>query len=373
MIKLSSASVGAAEKEAACRVLDSQVLNMGSEVHAFEKELKEFFGKDFLEVICVHSCTAALQISVWAKGVSPCDEVLVPSYTFISSFQAVSALGAIPIPTDVDTDDGFMNVDDMYRRITKKTKAIMPVLFAGCGGDKIQKIYDIAHERKIAVIEDAAHSFGDETIANRAGTLCFSFDPIKNITCSDGGCILTNDDELYEKAKDARLLGVIGDTEARFQGKRSWDCDTTHQGWRLHMNNICAAIGRAQLSRFNSELGKARKEYSNMYIEKLRDIDDIVLFPLNTRTAVPHIFPIIVKNNKRDALKSFLLEKGIETGIQYKPNHLLTKFNAGYSLPNAEWLYRNMLSIPLHPRLSLDDTSYVVEKISEFFGEKRNP
>lgn len=133
------------------------------------------------------------------------------------------------------------------------------------------------------------------------------------------------------------------------------------------MNNICAAIGRAQLSKFNSDLGLLRKKYANMYIDELKDIGDITLFPLNTKTAVPHIFPIIVKNGKRDALQIFLLDKGIETGVQYKPNHLLTKFNAGYSLPNAEWLYKNILSIPLHSRLSLYEIAYVIEKIKEFF------
>jgi dTDP-4-amino-4,6-dideoxygalactose transaminase len=365
MIKLSSPSLGNLEKEAVCRVLDSHVINMSAETREFEKELKEFFGIPDLHVLCVNSCTAALHLSMQALGVGYGDEVLVPAYTFISSFQAISATGATPIPVDIDFEDGFINIDDARSRITNKTRAIMPVLLAGCGNNKIHKIYELARENNIGVVEDAAHSFGDENIAKRAGILCFSFDAIKNITCSDGGCVITNDDEVANKIKDSRLLGVIGDTEARYDGKRSWNADTTDQGWRYHMSNVCAAIGRAQLSRFNSELKPLRQKYSKMYINGFMDWENIQIFPIDADTAVPHIFPIIVKNGMRDKLKAYLLEKGIETGVQYKPNHLLTKFNKGYSLPNAEKLYANILSIPLHPRLSENDVQYVIENIKE--------
>jgi dTDP-4-amino-4,6-dideoxygalactose transaminase len=365
MIKLSSPSLGDLEKEAVCKVLDSHIINMGSETREFEKELKEFFGIPHLHVLCVNSCTAALHLSLQALGVGYGDEVLVPTFTFISSFQAVSASGATPIPVDIDLEDGFINIDDAKKRMTNKTKAIMPVLFAGCGNNKIHKIYEMAGENNIRVVEDVAHSFGDENIAKRAGVLCFSFDAIKNITCSDGGCVLTDSEEVASKIKDARLLGVMGDTDVRYEGKRSWDADTTEQGWRYHMSNICASIGRAQLSRFNSELKPPRQKYSKMYMDELKNLKNIQLFPIDVDTAVPHIFPIIVKNGMRDALKAYLLEKGIETGVQYKPNHLLTKFNRGYSLPNSEQLYANILSIPLHSKLSEDDVLYIIENIKK--------
>jgi dTDP-4-amino-4,6-dideoxygalactose transaminase len=366
MIKLSSPSLGELEKEAVCRVLDSHAINMGAETYEFERELKEFFGRTDLYTICVNSCTAALHLSMQAVGVGYGDEVLIPTYTFISSFQAVSATGAIPIPVDIDFEDGFINVDDAQSRITNKTKAVTPVLFAGCGNDKIYKIYELAKKNNLRVIEDAAHSFGDENIAKRAGTLCFSFDAIKNITCSDGGCVLTNSEDIASKIKDSRLLGVIGDTDARYRGKRSWDSDTIDQGWRYHMSNVCSAIGRAQLKRFNSELKPLRQKYSKMYINGLRNLKNIQIFPIDADVSVPHIFPIITKNGERDALKAYLLEKGIESGVQYKPNHLLTKFYREYNLPNAEKLYANILSIPLHPKLSEHDVQYVIEMIIEW-------
>lgn len=365
MIKLSSPCLGESEKEAVSRILDSHVINMGKETKVFEEELTAFFGGPEINVLCVNSGTAALHLSLQAVGITNHDEVLVPTYTFISTFQAVSATGAVPIPVDIDFEDGFMNIEDAKKRLTDRTKAIVPVLFAGCGGNKIDDLYKFAEDHHLYVIEDAAHCFGDEDIAKRDGIICFSFDAIKNITCSDGGCIVTKDKAIAQYIKDARLLGVIGDTEARYNGQRSWTADTTEQGWRYHMSNICAAIGRAQLARFD-ELKKARRKYSKMYINGLKNNINIQLLPINADTTVPHIFPIIIKNNKRDALKTFLFEQGIETGIQYRPNHFLTKFNMGYSLPNAEKLYKNILSIPLHPRLSVHDVEFIIKQINEF-------
>lgn len=364
-IKLSSPFFGNEESEAVARVLSSQVVNMGVEVKLFEEELQKFFKRPESKVTCVHSCTAALQLSVQACGIKPGDELLVPSLTFVSTFQAIKANGAIPVPCDIDLDDAFININDAKSRLTGNTKAIVPVLFAGCSS-KIDSVYQFAKENNLKVIEDAAHSFGDEFVSKRDGILCFSFDPIKNISCGDGGCILTSQDEVTEKLKDMRLLGIIGDTEKRFSGKRSWDSDVKEQGWRLHMNNIAAAIGRAQLQKF-PEIRRLRQRNSKLYLKGLADIEGIRLFPINAETAVPHIFPIMVKNGQRNNLKNFLFERGIETGVQYKPNHLLSYFNLGYSLPNSEMIYSEILSLPIHPFVSEEDMEYIISNIKTFF------
>lgn len=366
-IRLSSAYFGEEEIEAVARVLRSQVVNMGMEVKFFEEELQRFWNRKEAKVTCMHSCSAALQLSIQACGISKNDEVLLPTLTFVSTCQAVKANGATPIPCDVDLDDGFINLDDAKSRLTSKTKAIIPVLFAGCSS-KIEKVYQFAREHDLHIIEDAAHCFGDENISKRDGIICFSFDPIKNISCGDGGCVLTTQDEITERLKDMRLLGVIGDTEKRFLGRRSWDADVKDLGWRLHMNNIAAAIGRAQLAKF-PEIKKLRQRNANFYLQKLADIPEIQPFPINAKTAVPHVFPITVKNGKRDKLQKFLADAGIETGIQYKPCHLLSYFNMGYNLPQSEKLYLEILSLPIHPLVSEDDLEYIVFHIKKFFGE----
>ena len=131
------------------------------------------------------------------------------------------------------------------------------------------------------------------------------------------------------------------------------------------MNDVEAAVGLAQLEKFE-QIKNLRQKYANMYIKALGSLESIKLFPINTKTAVPHIFPIIIANKKRDALRKHLLQHGISTGIQYKPNHLLEYFQMGYDLPNSVWLFENIISLPLHPLLSDDDVEYIIDKIKNW-------
>lgn len=362
-IKLSSPSYGELEIQAAIRVLQSQVTSMGKETYLFEQELKTFFGRSDFNVLAVNSCTAALQLALQGIGINAGDEVLVPTLTYVATFQAVSALGAVPIPCDVD-NKGFIDIADAEARINTKTKAIVPVLYAGIDLN-IDNVYKLADKYNLRVIEDAAHSFGSKSIGTRNSIFCFSFDPIKNISCGSGGAIVSSDETFIDCVKDLRLLGVIGDTERRINGDRSWDFDVTEQGWRYHMGNLCAAIGRAQLSRIDF-IRNIRCAIAARYMEELSGLNHIKLLPINYETAIPHIFPIIVNDKLRDDLKEYLLSNEIGCGVQYKPNHLLTYFNRGYSLPNAERLYEQLLSIPLHPCLSNDNVTKVIDVIKDW-------
>jgi dTDP-4-amino-4,6-dideoxygalactose transaminase len=365
-IKLSAAWFSELEIDAVARVMKSGSVSMGRETQQFESELLSFWNKHEAHAICVHSCTAALLLATQVCEIGVGDEVLVPTLTFVATFQAVKACGAVPVPCDV-MDDGSIDLHDAGKRLTSRTKAIIPVLYAGCDRG-IPDVYRFADDNNLMVIEDAAHCFGDENIASRDGIMCFSFDPIKNISCGDGGCILTSDSGIAKRLMDMRLLGVIGDTERRYSGQRSWDFDVTGHGWRLHMNDIAAAIGRAQLVRF-PQIRERRQKSTKMYVEALSAISELQLFPINAETAVPHIFPIIIKNGSRNELRKFLIAAGIETGVQYKPNHLLSYFNMGYDLPNAVRLYESMLSLPLHPLLSEDDVQYIIDTVFRFFAK----
>lgn len=362
MIKLSSPFYSNEECEAVCRVLNSQVACMGEETMLFEQELSSFLQTN---VLCVSSGTAALQLALQSIDIQPGDNILVPSFTFVATFQAIKALNAIPIPCDIDIQTCFLDRNDVEKRINKKTKAILPVLYAGIDIG-ISEIYNLAHTYNLHVIEDAAHSFGNLQITKRKGILCFSFDAIKNLSCTDGGAIACQDKNILERIQDARLLGIIGDTECRYKNQRSWDFDVQSQGWRYHMSNLCAAIGRTQLRKF-SKLADNRKKIANLYLNELKNIPEIRLLPIDTNISVPHIFPIIINNNKRNELRNFLLQNNIGCGVQYKPNHLLTYFNLNYSLPNTEWIYDHILSIPLHPLLTEQEVEFIIEKIKQFF------
>ena len=203
--------------------------------------------------------------------------------------------------------------------------------------------------------------------------ICFSFDGIKNITCGEGGAIFSTDQKVLNKAKDLRLLGVEKDSDKRYEGKRSWEFDVKEQGWRYHLNNVSAAIGRAQLSKFDSVLAPKRKKIFNLYQTLLKDIPQINLFKskdVKTESdIVNHILVVRVIDGSRDRLRNILLENSIECGVHYYPNHLLTYFKTSYSLKNAEQFFREELTLPLHPNLEEDDIVKVTNLIKKFYKE----
>lgn len=371
LIRLSKSVVGDKEADALKRVvLEDGYLGMGQEVRYFEQEIKDFLGTD-KEVICVNSGTAALHLAVMSV-LNPGDEVLVQSLTYLGSFQAISAVGCIPVACEVNLKDLTIDLKDAAKRITKQTKAIMPVHYASRAGE-LDKIYKFAKEHKLRVIEDAAHAFGTMHSGKKVGSfgdiICFSFDGIKNITCAEGGALITADKKVSQFAKDARMLAVHRDTDMRYKGQRSWEFDVTSQGYRYHMSNLFAAIGRVQLKRFDSEFKSKRQNLAREYNKALNEIKEIELFFDEYDQVVPHIFVIKVLVNKRDSLRRYLSDNNIETGIHYYPNHLLTYYGGkkGF-LPITEEIYNQVLSLPLHPDVSQEDQNRIINKIKEFFS-----
>ncbi|HZE22127.1 MAG TPA: DegT/DnrJ/EryC1/StrS family aminotransferase, partial [Desulfobaccales bacterium] len=199
--------------------------------------------------------------------------------------------------------------------------------------------------------------------------VCFSFDGIKNITSGEGGAVVTADPEVIQSVQDARLLGVHKDTEKRFKGERSWEFDVRQQGYRYHLSNLFAALGRVQLERFESEFKPRRIALAQKYRAALAGAAGIRLLQGDPGPIVPHIFPIRVVNGKRDELRQFLTDRGIETGIHYKPNHLLSYFGGGQgTLPVTEKLYEELLTLPLHPELTDADLDQVIMSVQEFLS-----
>ena len=244
----------------------------------------------------------------------------------------------------------------------------MPVHYASSSKD-MEKVYELAKENNLRVVEDAAQAFGCKRFGKIIGfegdVICFSFDGIKNITCGEGGAIVSNDKNFIQKVKDNRLLGVQKDTEKRLLGLRSWDFDVLFQGWRYHMSNIMAAIGLAQLDRIE-EFRKSRLKIVNKYLEDLSGIENVKVLNLNFSELISHIF--VIKVDKRDELREYLTSCGIECGLHYKPNHLLTKFRKKESLPVTEKLYKEILTLPCHNDLTSDEQIFIIQKIKSFYG-----
>lgn len=362
MIRLSKSSIGNAEIEAVAGTLLSEHLGMGEEVRKFESYLTEFVGRDSL---CVVNGTAALHLALQAIGIGPGDEVIVPSLTYVASFQAIAAAGGTPVACDINELTLLADPVDVERRITKKTKAIMPVHFAGAACD-MDALLELAGNHSLRTIEDAAHAFGStykgQSIGSFGDITCFSFDGIKNITSGEGGCVVSSDSDVLSYIKDARLLGVHGDSDRRYSGERSWSFDVTIQGWRYHMSNIMATIGLVQLSRFSS-FAQKRRQLSSAYCELLRGVPEITLLREDFDSVVPHIFPVLLPPSAdRDHIRAKMLDLGVETGAHYFPNHLLTKFSSSdrSQLPVTERVFPRLLSLPLHTDLEAADLEFIV-------------
>ncbi|CUU87563.1 DegT/DnrJ/EryC1/StrS family aminotransferase [Campylobacter hyointestinalis] len=367
-VRLSKCSISYAEKIAVLKVLEKEYLGMGEEVKIFEEKIKQFL-KTELDVVCVNNGTSALHISLSALGLKDGDEVLVPSLTYVASFQAICATGAKPIPVEINPNTLFIDPLDAEKKISRNTKAIMPVHYAS-SSKGMDEVYKLAYKYKLRVVEDAAQAFGSKRMGELIGTsgdiICFSFDGIKNITCGEGGGILSSDKELIQKIQDIRLLGVEKDTQKRYLGQRSWDFDVTTQGFRCHMSNIFAAIGIAQIDRLEDFKIK-RQNIAKKYISALKDISEIRFLDFNFDEILPHIF--VIKALNRDDLRNFLIENNIECGIHYKPNHLLTKFKSDANLPVTENVYNQILTLPCHFDLTEHEQSLVINKIRNFYGK----
>jgi dTDP-4-amino-4,6-dideoxygalactose transaminase len=367
MIRLSKSVVGKAESAAVAHIIeDIGYLGMGETVGEFEKELEEYVCGN-TRCVCVNSGTAALHLAVQAVT-NPGDEILVPSFTFVSTYQAITGAGCKPISCDIDPTSLTLDIRDAEKRITPRTTAILPVYYAS-NVSMADTYRQFAHEHKLKLIEDAAHAFGarhnGEIIGSSGEAVCFSFDGIKNITSGEGGAIFSSNPDVIQAVSDARLLGVMKDSDMRYKGKRSWTFDVIEQGYRYHMSNIFAAIGKVQLSRFEKEFAPKRKYIAKRYTQLLRDNKNLRLTPMNYDVIVPHIFALQVINGRRDDLIKAFKEHDIQCGVQYRPNHLLSYFKSDYHLPITEEVYSRIISIPMHPELSDEDIEQICSVINE--------
>ena len=365
MIRLSKSKIGNEEISAVVKVLEKEYLGMGEEVGIFEKDLSKLFLRDS---ICVSSGTAAVQLAIEACNIGDGDEILVPSMTYVATFQAIKATGAEPIACDINEETYLIDLNDAASKISEKTKAIVPVHYTG-GVGNLDELYSFAQKYKLRVIEDAAHAFGTKYKGNLIGSIgdivCFSFDGIKNITSGEGGCIVTSDSKVIENIKNTRLLGVEKDSDNRYNNLRSWNFDVSRQGWRYHMSNIMAAIGIEQLKKFN-KFAALRKQIAIKYDQLLFLNQNIKFLNRDYKDVVPHIYVVRIKGLiDRDGLRKAMNKKGIEIGVHYTPNHFLSFFKSDKTntLPVTEKVYKEIISLPIHPDINNSDIENVVSTL----------
>jgi len=370
MIRVSQAVIDEEEFLALRPVFERAYYGHAEKVVEFEHALAQFVGVNDDEVICVSNGTAALHLAVEGLGIGPGDEVLVPSLTFVASYQAIAAAGAIPVSCDIDSDTYLLDLEDARRRITPKTKAIMPVDYAGNVCDT-KSLNELAGSHGLAIIEDAAHAFGTRVHGKRVGAdgryTCFSFDSIKNITCAEGGAVLCREPEVAERIRQMRFLGMNRKTGTRDTGKAGgWYFEVHTRGFRYHMSNLNAAIGLGQLRKAERFIAR-RQEISKRYVQAFSAVKGLRLLKADYQSVAPHIFVIRVVNGRRDALMEFLREREVQTTINYIPNHLHPRFRSAQPLPRAEQAMREMLTIPLHCALTNEQVNHIIDSILAFF------
>jgi len=370
VIRVSMGCMGDDEIEALRPVFEYGYFGLGTQVIEFEQALQRYL--DVPDVVAVSTGTAALHIALDALGIGPGDEVITPSLTFAACFQAIGLTGATPVPCDVDPETLLADLADMERRITPRTRALMPVHYAGNAGD-VDAVLALAERRGLRVVEDAAHAFGSTSRGRKVGSFgdvaTFSFDSIKNITCGEGGAVVCRDADLADVIRAKRMLGtnrtpITGEDP---QDTR-WRYEVTTRGFRYHMGNINAAFGLVQLAKADTFIAR-RREICRRYDLAFGAMPGLRPLRIDYDETAPHIYVLRVGAGRRDALMRALRDAGVETSINYVPNHLQPYFRSdGSTLRETERAFGEMLTLPLHCGLSDDDVGTVIESVRTFYA-----
>lgn len=369
MIPVQRPCLGAEELRLVAGVFESRWLGLGAVTKSFEDRLSGLVGVS--HVVGVNSGTSALHLALDAIGLGAGDEVIVPSLTFVATAQAIAQTGAEPVFCEVRPDTLNIDLDDAFDRVTPRTRAFVPVHYGGLACD-MDPLLTFARDRSLRVIEDAAHAFGStykgRPIGGFGDVACFSFDPIKNITCGEGGAVATNDAELAERMRRARVLGIDNDTWSRYRNERNWFYHVAAAGYRYHLPNLNAAIGLAQLDRM--ETFRARKcAIVRRYDEELDGVDGLALVHHDLHETFPFFYVVRVLGGRRDAVMTKLKDAGVGTGVHYIPNHL-QPFFAGRSgrLPVTEQIFEEILTLPLFVEMTDEEQSLVIAQVRRLCG-----
>ncbi|MFA6003054.1 MAG: DegT/DnrJ/EryC1/StrS family aminotransferase [Elusimicrobiota bacterium] len=375
MIPISRPVTGPEEIAAISKVFSSAWLGLGSTVFEFEEKLKSYLGAK--HVIAVNTGTSALHIALAGFGVGPGDEVIIPSITFAACVQTILALGATPVFAESHEDSLLLDIDDVERCLTPKTKAVMPVHFCGNPCD-LDRLLALAKKHGFLVIEDAAHAFGSEYRGRKIGThghaVCFSFDPIKNITTGEGGAVALSDDKIAEEIRRQRILGIDKDTWHRYKNTRTYFYEVVSPGFRYHMPNFCAAVGLEQLKKFPDFIAR-RRHIAQRYDDSFSGLTSVKPLRIDYRTVVPHIYILRLAADRRDAFMEFLKSRGIGTGLHYIANHIQPFFKkyCGRPLPRAERLWQEIVTIPLHCGMNDVEIDTVISAVKDFELTAKTP
>lgn len=354
--------------QAVVSVLKSDYLTTGPKIAEFEKIVADYVGAKY--AVAISNGTSALHAACFAAGIQPGDEVITTPLTFAASSNCVLYCGGTPVFADVDPKTYNIDPEDIHRKITNKTKAIIAVHLAGqpCDMDEIHKI---AKEHDLLVIEDGAHALGSVYKGKKVGTLSdmttFSFHPVKPITTGEGGMIVTDNEEFYKKMMLFRSHGITRDENLMTRNDGSWFYQQLDLGYNYRITDIQCALGCSQMKKLDRFLAR-RKEIVARYNEAFADCENIVTpYQLPETESGWHLYIVQVENCDRRKVFEQLREAGIAVNVHYIPVYMHPYYQEhGYKdvhCQNAEEIYSHIISLPLYPTLTVEEQEYVIETL----------
>jgi dTDP-4-amino-4,6-dideoxygalactose transaminase len=366
-------TIGEKEIRAVLKALKAGWISTGPTSFQFEQLVCEDLGANY--AVALNSGTAGLHLALIAAGIKPGDEVIVPTYTFTSTAAVVVHCGAKPVLVDIDPERMLILPEDIERKITKKTKAIIPVHLAG-HPYPMEAVTRIAKRYHLAIIDDAAHAFGSEYHGKKIGSFekmaMFSFHSTKPISTGEGGMITTTSKSVADRIRRLSLHGLSSGAWKRYRKEGSWFYQVLEAGYKYNLPDIPAALGIAQLKQAD-RWQKIRERYASLYTAGLAALSAIA-----TPTLTPeiksswHLYIIKLQLEQlrisRNRFIELLSEKGIGTSVHFIPLHHHPYYQQawGYKpsdFPNANWAYERIVSLPIYPSLQQNQVEYIIDSI----------
>lgn len=374
MIPYGKQTIDQDDIQAVVDVLKSDFLTTGPKIAEFEQTVADYVGAKY--AVAISNGTSALHAACFAAGIGPGDEVITTPLTFAASANCVLYCGGTPVFADVDPKTYNIDPEDIRRKITDRTKAIIAVHLAGQPCD-MDAIHSIAHEYGLIVIEDGAHALGSVYKGKKVGSLSdmttFSFHPVKPITTGEGGMIVTDNEDFYKKMILFRSHGITRDDSMMTRNDGPWFYQQFDLGYNYRITDIQCALGCSQMKKLDRFLA-LRKEIVAHYNEAFADCDNIITpYQLSDTESGWHLYIVQVKNCDRRQVFEKMREKGIGVNVHYIPVYMHPYYQEhGYEnvhCANAEEIYSHIISLPLYPGLTSEQQDYVIDTLKSLCEE----
>jgi UDP-4-amino-4-deoxy-L-arabinose-oxoglutarate aminotransferase len=377
-LPFSKPSISEVEIEAVAEVLRSGWITTGPQTAAFESAFRDYCQAP--DAVALSSATAGMHLLLTALNIGPGDEVITPSLTWISTVNLIVLCGATPVFADVDRDTLMISAATVAPLINERTRLIIPVHFAGAALN-LEPLRRLAEKHDIILAEDAAHAAGTEYRGEKIGhrgTAIFSFHPIKNMTCGEGGMVCSGDQDLLARIRRLKFHGLGVDAYDRKVQGRSPQAEVLEPGFKYNLTDIAATLGLGQLGRLDGFIMQ-RTILAHHYLELLADVDEIL--PLQVPSyAMRHAWHLFIirlecpgKDLDRDQFMAALQERNVGSGIHFKAVHRQKYYREALPQPvgtlsSTEWNSERLCSLPLFPGMTPEDVAYVVKSIKEILA-----